>query len=221
MVEHDDRIVAPALEGVPHAFYKGTPEGSEPDLSALGSPPLARVKQVHSARAVTTSAPFSPVQQPEADALVTATPGLALGIVTADCAPVLLHDPTAGVIAAVHAGWRGRAGRGTGGSDTGDGDAWRRPVAHGGCGRPVHPPGELRGRRRFSRPLRYERGWLLCRRTCRPSPVRLAALCIETAARRRCRLRRDAGRRHLCDARMRSTPIAGPPIAAGRPAVAS
>ncbi len=107
MVEHNDRIVAPALEAVPHAFYKGTPEGFEPDLSALGSPPLARVKQVHSARVVTVSAPFPPQHQPEADALVTATPGLALGIVTADCAPVLLHDPSVGLVAAVHAGWRG------------------------------------------------------------------------------------------------------------------
>ncbi len=107
MVEHDDRITAPTLEKVPHAFYKGTPEASRPDLSALGSPPLARVTQVHSARAITVSAPFPPEQQPEADALVTATPGLALGIVTADCAPVLLHDPSASVVGAVHAGWRG------------------------------------------------------------------------------------------------------------------
>lgn len=45
--------------------------------------------------------------RPQADAFVTSTPGYALGIVTADCAPVLLADPEAGVIGAVHAGWRG------------------------------------------------------------------------------------------------------------------
>jgi YfiH family protein len=45
--------------------------------------------------------------RPEADALVTATPGVILGILTADCQPVLFHDAGAGVIGAAHAGWRG------------------------------------------------------------------------------------------------------------------
>jgi hypothetical protein len=44
---------------------------------------------------------------PEADAIVTAKPGLAIGILTADCAPVLFCDAAAGVIGAAHAGWRG------------------------------------------------------------------------------------------------------------------
>jgi YfiH family protein len=45
--------------------------------------------------------------RPEADAMVTATPGLLLGVLTADCQPILFHDAAAGVIAAAHAGWRG------------------------------------------------------------------------------------------------------------------
>lgn len=66
---------------------------------------LVTVHQVHSASVVTVDAPLDrPVQ---ADALVTATPGLALAVLTADCQPVLLADPGAGVVAAAHAGWRG------------------------------------------------------------------------------------------------------------------
>lgn len=76
---------------------------------ALGVAPdhLLTLHQVHSARVVTLKAPFS--ARPEADAMVTATPGLALGVLTADCQPVLFSDPKAGVIGAAHAGWRGVA----------------------------------------------------------------------------------------------------------------
>lgn len=66
---------------------------------------LVTVNQVHSATAVTVTS--VPETRPEADALVTATPGLCLAILTADCQPVLFHDPDAGVIGAAHAGWRG------------------------------------------------------------------------------------------------------------------
>jgi len=66
---------------------------------------LATVIQVHSADVVTLSAPPDP--RPRADALVTATPGLGLAVLTADCQPVLFSDPQAGVIGAAHAGWRG------------------------------------------------------------------------------------------------------------------
>ena len=66
---------------------------------------LLTVHQVHSADVVTVAAPFT--DRPRADAMVTATPGIALGILTADCQPVLFHDPVAGVIGAAHAGWRG------------------------------------------------------------------------------------------------------------------
>ena len=54
---------------------------------------------------VTAAAPYA--ERPQADALVTDKPGLLLGVVTADCAPVLLADAEAGVIGAAHAGWRG------------------------------------------------------------------------------------------------------------------
>jgi YfiH family protein len=54
---------------------------------------------------VTVSSP--PAERPRADALVTATPGLAIAVLTADCAPVLLADAEAGVVGAAHAGWRG------------------------------------------------------------------------------------------------------------------
>ena len=66
---------------------------------------LVAVHQVHSAEvAIVTEASD---QRPKADAMVTRTPGLALSILTADCQPVLFSDPTAGVIGAAHAGWRG------------------------------------------------------------------------------------------------------------------
>ncbi len=79
---------------------------------ALGGSPdrLVTVHQVHSARAVTITEPFPVGQIPEADALVTKTPGLILGALAADCAPVLLCDPHAGVVAAAHAGWKGAVG---------------------------------------------------------------------------------------------------------------
>jgi YfiH family protein len=66
---------------------------------------LVGVHQVHSANVVTVSGPLS--VRPQADAMVTATPGVALSVLTADCQPVLFADPQAGVIAAAHAGWRG------------------------------------------------------------------------------------------------------------------
>jgi len=66
---------------------------------------LLTLHQVHSADVVTLTEPF--VTRPRADAMVTRTPGLALGILTADCQPVLFCDPNARVIGAAHAGWRG------------------------------------------------------------------------------------------------------------------
>lgn len=66
---------------------------------------LVTLHQTHSAEvALLTAPPGAPIQ---ADAMVTATPGLGLGILTADCQPVLLADAAAGVIGAAHAGWRG------------------------------------------------------------------------------------------------------------------
>jgi YfiH family protein len=66
---------------------------------------LIGVHQVHSADVVTVTGPLP--DRPRADAMVTATPGLALSILTADCQPVLFADTDAGVIGAAHAGWRG------------------------------------------------------------------------------------------------------------------
>ncbi|WP_310498608.1 peptidoglycan editing factor PgeF [Sandarakinorhabdus sp.] len=68
---------------------------------------LVTLHQVHSAAVVPVSAPFADSARPHADAMVTATPGLALGILTADCAPILLADREAGVIGAAHSGWKG------------------------------------------------------------------------------------------------------------------
>lgn len=73
----------------------------------LGATHLLGLTQVHGPDVVTVSDPWAPGAGPRADALVTDRPGLALGVVTADCTPVLLADPGAGVVGAVHAGWRG------------------------------------------------------------------------------------------------------------------
>ena len=67
---------------------------------------LVTVHQVHSATAI-EAGDWPDDDRPNADALVTDRPGLALGILTADCAPVLLADADAGVVGAAHAGWRG------------------------------------------------------------------------------------------------------------------
>ena len=68
---------------------------------------LVTLYQVHSAQAVTVSAPWQIPDNPKADAMVTDRPGIALGILTADCAPILLTDPQARIIGAAHAGWNG------------------------------------------------------------------------------------------------------------------
>ncbi len=125
-------IRAAALEGVPHGFL-GRRGGVSTGLCAglnvgLGSgddraailenrrlavaavAPGARlvtVHQVHSPAALYADAPWPDDARPKADALVTDRPGLALGILTADCTPVLLADREAGVIGAAHAGWKG------------------------------------------------------------------------------------------------------------------
>lgn len=69
---------------------------------------LITVHQIHSAGVIHITAPHATNgERPRADALVTATPGLLLGVLTADCQPVLFADPHAKVIGAAHAGWRG------------------------------------------------------------------------------------------------------------------
>ena len=125
-------IRAETLAGVPHGFLGrrggvSTGElaglnvgyGSNDDRAAidenrsravaalLPGAELATVHQVHSAEVVHVNRPWPQDERPRADAMVTDRPGLLLGILSADCAPVLLADAEAGVAAAAHAGWRG------------------------------------------------------------------------------------------------------------------
>jgi len=79
-------------------------------MAALSDATLVTCYQVHSATAVTVTAPWEAGVAPHADAMATKVPGLALGILTADCAPVLLVDAEASVIGAAHAGWKGAIG---------------------------------------------------------------------------------------------------------------
>ena len=117
----------PLLAGMPHCFFGsnggahqfgfgGPGDGAE--VRALRAAAaeairpggiLAAPHQVHSPDVVTVIAAWDDAAEgrPVADAVVTATPGIVLGIVTADCAPVLFADMQAGVIGAAHAGWRG------------------------------------------------------------------------------------------------------------------
>lgn len=70
---------------------------------------LVTVHQVHSPDVITITAPLTG-ERPKADAMVTATPGIVIGALSADCGPILFSDPEAGVIGAAHAGWRGAIG---------------------------------------------------------------------------------------------------------------
>lgn len=74
---------------------------------ALGFDTPALARQAHGTTCLAVDAPWPPDAPPEADALATDRPGLLLGVLTADCAPVLLVDVEAGVVAAAHAGWKG------------------------------------------------------------------------------------------------------------------
>jgi YfiH family protein len=104
-------------EGLYASLNVSETTGDDPDLvtdnrrmvaAALGfeAHHLVVLKQVHSAKVVTVTGPLEGMR-PEADAMVTTRRGLLLGILTADCTPILLADPEAGVIGAAHAGWRG------------------------------------------------------------------------------------------------------------------
>jgi YfiH family protein len=122
-----------SLSGIRHAFFTrhgGVSEGIYASLNggvgsndvpsrvannrarmaaAVGVAPdhLITAYQIHSPDVVTAEHPWDPSARPKADALVTKVPGLAIGISTADCGPILLADGTAGVVGAAHAGWRG------------------------------------------------------------------------------------------------------------------
>jgi hypothetical protein len=126
---------AKALDGVPHGFLGrrggvstgihaglnvGTGSADDPATIAenrrlatgavLPGARLATVYQIHSPNAVLLTEPAADALRPHADAIVTDRPGLAIGILTADCAPVLFADREAGVIGAAHAGWKGALG---------------------------------------------------------------------------------------------------------------
>ncbi len=135
--EYPDPIAVPCLagaKGIAHGFFTrrgGVSEGlygslncgpgslDDPErvaanrgraVAALGHGDLVTCYQVHSARVVCVRGPWDG-DPPQADGMASATPGVVLGVLTADCAPVLFADVGAGVIGAAHAGWRGaRAG---------------------------------------------------------------------------------------------------------------
>lgn len=77
----------------------------------LGAEPARLINpwQVHSPDAVVVATPFEG-ERPKADGIVTATPGLAIAVVTADCGPILFSDAKSGVVGAAHAGWKGAIG---------------------------------------------------------------------------------------------------------------
>ena len=105
-------------EGLYRSLNCGYGSGDDPEavhenraraMSACEFPPtaLCTAYQVHSAEALVVTEAWAREDAPRVDAMATATPGLALAILTADCVPVLLADREAGVIGAAHAGWRG------------------------------------------------------------------------------------------------------------------
>lgn len=77
----------------------------------LGAVPLAQLRQTHSCRIHILQELPGQWNPPEGDALATGIRGIALGVRTADCLPVLVADPAGGAVAAVHCGWRGTLGR--------------------------------------------------------------------------------------------------------------
>jgi YfiH family protein len=125
-----------ALDGLPHGFFTrngGVSGGRFASLNcslsgkddaaavaqnralamqAIGLEPakLSGLTQVHGIAVAHVTAPIPLDARPQADAMVTDRPGLALGIVTADCGPILFADHKAGVVGGAHAGWRGAVG---------------------------------------------------------------------------------------------------------------
>ncbi|WP_304176175.1 peptidoglycan editing factor PgeF [Phenylobacterium aquaticum] len=72
----------------------------------LAEDALSTCYQIHSAQALVADGPWGQAR-PQGDAVVTASPGVLCGALAADCAPILLADPKAGIVAAAHAGWKG------------------------------------------------------------------------------------------------------------------
>ncbi len=131
----ESRLLA-ELEGVGHGFFTrrggvsegpfatlnvGSSSGDRPERVAVNRARIAEVlgvapehlltaRQVHGTTCLPAVEPWPLAARPEADALLCTRPGLAVGVVTADCAPILLADPWRGRVAAIHAGWRGLLG---------------------------------------------------------------------------------------------------------------
>jgi polyphenol oxidase len=76
----------------------------------VGPDNLLSLYQIHSAIAVDVETPWPRAERPQADAMVTVHPGIALGVGAADCGPILFADPDAGVVGAAHSGWKGAIG---------------------------------------------------------------------------------------------------------------
>lgn len=112
------------LPGIRHGFFTsawgncGLSDAYDRDQSAenrrrvaeslsIAPENLLSCYQIHSPNVVTIDKPWEADQRPKADAMVTKERGIALGVLTADCVPLLLVDTKAGVIGAAHAGWRG------------------------------------------------------------------------------------------------------------------
>ncbi|MCF4164860.1 peptidoglycan editing factor PgeF [Zavarzinia compransoris] len=126
--------LSPALGALPHGFFgrRGGVSGGIYDslncgfgsrderqavdenrarvAGAVGAGTLVSLHQIHSTRVATVETPWQPGQGPEADGMVTRARGIALGVLSADCAPILFADAEAGVIGAAHAGWKGAIG---------------------------------------------------------------------------------------------------------------
>ena len=111
---------------------------------------LVTLYQVHGREAVIVREPWEIGNAPRADAMATDVPGFALGILTADCAPILLADPQARVIGAAHGGWKGVLAGVIEFGGHGDGAAWRPPGPYGCRHRSMHIAGFVRSRRRAS-----------------------------------------------------------------------
>lgn len=126
-------VTSDALDGVRHAFFtreggvstgiyaglnggqgssdapEAVAENRQRMIDHLGAEALVSLHQVHSPTAIAVTGDW-PGERPRGDAMVTDRVGIALGILTADCTPVLFHDRVAGVIGAAHAGWKGALG---------------------------------------------------------------------------------------------------------------
>lgn len=135
MVETVDKVSSSLLEGAAHGFlgrrgglssgiYAGLNVGLGSDdnrdvilknrqqakAAVLPDSQLVTLHQVHSADAVIVTESFALDDRPHVDAMVTGHPGLLLGILTADCVPVLFHSASAQIVGAAHAGWKGAIG---------------------------------------------------------------------------------------------------------------